>query len=1231
MSVNQAPLSVRNNNPGNLRFVGQEGASQGEGGFAKFETPEAGLAAMRNQIELDTQTRGLNLTEFLNKYAPPSENKTSNYIDFVVKRTGLDPAARVPVERIADLQKAMIEMEGGPRALSAFNMAVPPRTTAQKVAAPGTRTTVQAAKPAVQVAAAINPSELPSNYTSALALSYLSDTDPEGKIMGRVNEMLEEMQGGAAKPPGGATLQKFAQSERVDPFKLMAQAQQEEEPKQRKAVPRMPVKMATGGPVGEMSGTQATEVDGFANGGLAARALAANRPRLTETDYTKLKGIQSEFEDYNKRVEDYQKSIDAYNAKVEAYNAAGGEGVENPGEFTTAEPTAPGTTVEQAEAFKKEAEERAKRFYAARSTALQSIVNPEKYNLSGMSFGFEKGGEVNIDQQQAEFNATQDMDEYRKKSQEMLYNLRTNLGPVTGQFVPGRQGVDVRASTQVAGVRPFVDVNPNEMAVTRFGASYGRMGPQGGYDVTVEQPAAVPTPAGPVNLPPSLRGVYAQPLGKDGTFAVEGMYSPGPNPQYRVGARLIKRFEYGGMANANPADIAEQMTVGTLPADQTPAGQVFTNIGRDVVRGAQYLPYDLLGAPVDIATMAMRPFGYNVEKPVGGSEYLIEKARQAGIAQAPTGSAAETATRIGMGFVNPAAVARQIPKGIAAIEKGAETLGTGAVRAITGKPDITPEQIYQAVGDTRGIMQLGAPAVVRPLGSAIDTSSEVDKLLRASSAELKPLTGTESPRVTTNLPGEVDKYSTIEKVVVPKLENYLTRQFGTINDPLLEATVSGKFLPKSFYRPNDVFSFEKDGIVRLTGIPLKGEKTLTMEHINKLRELGASGNQEARKILSKGYDISTYSRGMYTQASLLDELKTPEGYSQTHKYLNSIFSTKPEYIDRLIKGYIEKKGVPSKDLSYSGISTSYDQVPEESIFRHIEASVLNQKTQKAEKLIEEQAGKNPVLSKFVVSQTISPNQQSIMDYVLNPNMLEELRRGKPVYTPTDVYGGSINYGDIADYVEKTPVEKWSKMSIPELVLASYVNPSNVTKPSTIARYADEGVPLLPFQKLMGTKDFMPVKSQVLGNGAEWREITTRDGLRIEGGLLKHCLKKDEFGYCNRLMNKESKYFTLRDADGQPYATIEMSKPIGLEDQDVPFNVIKQVKGMSNESVIPLYGEEVTEFLTAWEKQIGTKLRPAESSDYLPLKFKPQEFGIKAPPENMAQGGMVDKPLYDRAA
>ena len=76
-------------------------------------------------------------------------------------------------------------------------------------------------------------------------------------------------------------------------------------------------------------------------------------------------------------------------------------------------------------------------------------------------------------------------------------------------------------------------------------------------------------------------------------------------------------------------------------------------VAKDVVRGVQYTPFDVLGAPVDIATMAMRPFGYNVEKPVGGSDYLIEQAAKIGLAQPQTGSVAEFAGRVLGGGLAP--------------------------------------------------------------------------------------------------------------------------------------------------------------------------------------------------------------------------------------------------------------------------------------------------------------------------------------------------------------------------------------------------------------------------------------------------------------------------------------------------------------------------------------------------------------------------------------------------
>lgn len=74
-----ASLSYANNNPGNLKFVGQQGASLGSGGYASFETPEAGLAALHNQVKLDAG-RDLNVRDFVTKYAPPSENDTELYI-----------------------------------------------------------------------------------------------------------------------------------------------------------------------------------------------------------------------------------------------------------------------------------------------------------------------------------------------------------------------------------------------------------------------------------------------------------------------------------------------------------------------------------------------------------------------------------------------------------------------------------------------------------------------------------------------------------------------------------------------------------------------------------------------------------------------------------------------------------------------------------------------------------------------------------------------------------------------------------------------------------------------------------------------------------------------------------------------------------------------------------------------------------------------------------------------
>lgn len=95
-------LAYQNNNPGNLVFVGQPGATQGAGGFAAFSSYNAGLTALQNQITLDavrgTDVNGnptTTISELLSSWAPASDprNNTPAYIASVAAQTGYDPDA----------------------------------------------------------------------------------------------------------------------------------------------------------------------------------------------------------------------------------------------------------------------------------------------------------------------------------------------------------------------------------------------------------------------------------------------------------------------------------------------------------------------------------------------------------------------------------------------------------------------------------------------------------------------------------------------------------------------------------------------------------------------------------------------------------------------------------------------------------------------------------------------------------------------------------------------------------------------------------------------------------------------------------------------------------------------------------------------------------------------------------------------------------------------------------
>lgn len=114
-----APRGIRNNNPGNLQFAGQAGAtleSHPQARFARFRTPEEGLAALSRQLQLYGQ-RGINTTRaIIEKYAPPKENNTASYIRSVSGALGVgagDVLDTSDPRVLQNLMGAIIRIENG--------------------------------------------------------------------------------------------------------------------------------------------------------------------------------------------------------------------------------------------------------------------------------------------------------------------------------------------------------------------------------------------------------------------------------------------------------------------------------------------------------------------------------------------------------------------------------------------------------------------------------------------------------------------------------------------------------------------------------------------------------------------------------------------------------------------------------------------------------------------------------------------------------------------------------------------------------------------------------------------------------------------------------------------------------------------------------------------------------------------------------------------------------------
>ena len=96
-------LAYTNNNPGNLIYAGQSGASQGVRGFAKFPDYSTGYQALLNQIQLYA-SRGMTIQDMMNVYAPAGQgsNDPVTYAATIAAAVGATP--NTPLTDLGNMQ-----------------------------------------------------------------------------------------------------------------------------------------------------------------------------------------------------------------------------------------------------------------------------------------------------------------------------------------------------------------------------------------------------------------------------------------------------------------------------------------------------------------------------------------------------------------------------------------------------------------------------------------------------------------------------------------------------------------------------------------------------------------------------------------------------------------------------------------------------------------------------------------------------------------------------------------------------------------------------------------------------------------------------------------------------------------------------------------------------------------------------------------------------------------------
>ena len=556
-------------------------------------------------------------------------------------------------------------------------------------------------------------------------------------------------------------------------------------------------------------------------------------------------------------------------------------------------------------------------------------------------------------------------------------------------------------------------------------------------------------------------------------------------------------------AASNAAFIAQKSGIGRKEGNISKAlrsgeGQV------EMAKGMTMMPQNILGAPVDLATMAMRPFGYDVEKPFMGSEYLKEKTRDAGLAfkpsEDPTLAGFFEAGNISSGLVNPAGVTRT---GVKAAEK------TGEAAKMLAKD-------FQQYNQELAVP--GASYIRRPAGGVFPT---------AKSVEEEPISGLDKSIKSTldnNLSyvrAPAENKEAAKQFMDTKLRDYFKTKASSVSDPLREALINGRI------------KIPKDS-------PL--EEQFPQALINASRAGDVTAMKEIENRFDKMMNISNYRLRPAGTGPATDREAT-EAFKQTIlQQMKANPSVIPdEFLLRLAKKDTSKLSKQEQAAEVAGIRQKLADNP--TLFNTV---------------IE------PKMTRLLSDQMLETvNPDSLTQFAdLYPALVNAPKRQEGIMAlQADVPITDVNYmgipeifgigkSDLIEELTKISPKDLAQMSVPEFYAKAI--PSVAKKEAfrenirTVDKLAKEGKPVPAEIGQFGTKEFLPTDS----NGMTWREITDPKAALIQAKFLNNSIggyaEAGTYGPLNKGINAlkdgETRLFSLYDKNGHAVNNVEFITP-----------------------------------------------------------------------------------------